>query len=335
MANKTVAQIKLNQIEKIEVYVNSGHKTLAQIKTVTGADYIMNGGFFNWNWTPVPLLKVNGKMISSAPWSDYGYAWNTSDITMTTNYNSYSNFISGICLINPVRGANTTLSYKDEIGGKRGRTAMGLTNDSLVLFCTKDGSSYNMTPETVRSEMVKLGCKTAILLDGGGSSQADFLGNKVTSTRIVHNYILVYLKKNKQEAPIEPTSGNSKIKEIQTALNTKYGFNLSINGIWDSASKRAMSKSVQTEINKLYGGKLVVDGSWGPASKKACPNIKKVTQNALAWLVQACLVAKGYNLTLDSSYGPSCEKVIKEYQKAVGLGADGICGSNTFTKLLS
>ena len=33
------------------------------------------------------------------------------------------------------------------------------------------------------------------MLDGGGSSQCDFNGQKVTSTRIVQNYILVFLKK--------------------------------------------------------------------------------------------------------------------------------------------
>lgn len=329
MSNKCIAKIKLSDIAKLELYVNSGHKTIAQIKQATGADYIMNAGFFNWNWTPVPLLKVNGKMLSSTPWSDWGFGWNTNDIVMTSDYKSYQNFISGICLANPMDGTNMQLKYNSDVGGSRGRSAVGLTNDSLVMLCTKDGSSYNMTPEQVRTEMLGYGCKKIVMFDGGGSSSCDFLGDTVTTSRIVYDLILVYLKKS-----ASPT-GDATIKAIQSELNAKYGFGLNANGVWDATSKKAMIKAVQTEINNLYGGKLAVDGSWGPASKKACPNIKKVTKNALAWLVQACLIIKGYTLVLDSSYGPSCYNAIKDFQKKNGLFADGVCGPSTFTKLLA
>lgn len=217
MSNKCIAKIKLNNIEKIELYVNSNHKTMSAIKKATGADYIMNAGFFNGNWTPVPLLKANGKMLSSTPWTDWGFGWNTNDIVMASDYKSYQNFITGVCLANPWDGTNMKLTYRAEVGGIRGRSAVGLTNDSLVMFCTKDGSSYSMTPEKLRTEMIGLGCSKIVMFDGGGSSQAVFLNDTITSSRIVHNFFLVYLKKKDQPTT---SNGNTTIKD--TELRKKY-----------------------------------------------------------------------------------------------------------------
>ena len=325
--NKRVAEIPLKNIEKIQIYVNSKKQTLAKIKSETGADYIINGGLYNANWTPCPLLKVDGTMVSKAPYSMWGYGWEAgSDIQMSNQNTKFKNYIGSTDLINPVEKEKTDLNYGAAFAGKRGRSAMGLTKDSLLFLCSKDGSSDAMTMETLQQSMFDLGCETAIMLDGGGSSQCDFNGKKITSSRVVHNLILVYLKGNTKLSPIA---------EIQSELNDKYNSNLVVDGSWGPASKKAMIKAVQTEINKLYGGKLVVDGSWGPACKEACPDIKSVTKNNLAWLIQACLVVKGYDVDLDASYGPACANVIKQFQKKNGISADGICGANTFTKLLT
>ena len=55
----------------------------------------------------------------------------------------------------------------------------------------------------------------------------------------------------------------------------------------------------------------------------------------MAWLVQAGLIVKGYDLGLDGIFGAGSEEAIKKFQSANGLGADGVCGPNTFAKLLA
>ena len=51
------------------------------------------------------------------------------------------------------------------------------------------------TPEQLRDDLLDAGWESAIMLDGGGSSQCDFAGQRVESSRAVHDVILVYLKK--------------------------------------------------------------------------------------------------------------------------------------------
>ena len=328
---KRVVSIPTGDIAKINLYVNTNKKTLATIMKETGADYGINGGLFEWTWKACPLLKADGAMVSDDPYTAWGYGWNSGyDIEMSNKHSAYQNYISCIDLINPYDGFEAKLSYGSDVGGKRGRTAIGLFGDNLILYCTKDGSSAAKKPENLREEMRELGCDTAILLDGGGSSQCSFKGNTIVSSRKVHNYVLVYLKGNKNAEK----ETNSAIKTVQTELNSRYKAGLAVDGKFGPASKKAMVKAVQAEINALYGGNLAVDGSWGALSRKACPNIKKVTKNALAWLIQACLTVKGYDIDLDGSYGGGTETIVRKFQKASGLSANGVCCPNTMTKLL-
>lgn len=51
------------------------------------------------------------------------------------------------------------------------------------------------TPEQLRDDLLAAGWASAVMLDGGGSSQCDFAGQRVESSRAVHDLILVYLKK--------------------------------------------------------------------------------------------------------------------------------------------
>lgn len=331
-STKKIVKIPTSNIGKIEIYVNekSSKKTLATIMKETGADYGINGGLYNSDWTPCPLLKKDGVMLSKAPYSMYGYGWGSgSDIECSATHANYENYIGCVTLLNPVTG-KSTVNDKGATGGTRGRSAIGLAGDNLILYCTKDGSKDAAKPSELQQEMLDLGCDTCTMLDGGGSSQCNFNGSTISSTRKVHNYILIYLKGNSGATATTKTS----IKDIQGALNDRDNFNLVVDGLWGPKSKQAMIKAVQIEINELYGGKLVVDGSWGPASKAACPDIKSVTRNDLAWLIQACLIVKGYDVMPDGSYGPSCVAAIKQFQKANGLKVDGICGPNTMTKLL-
>lgn len=223
---KKIAQIPLVNISKISIYVNTKKKSLSAIKKETGADYVINGGLYNSNWTPCPILKVDNKIISSVPYTAWGYGWNIGhDIEMTNKVGTYTNFITCTDLINPWDGKNAKLHYSSAQGKKRGRTAIGIANDTLILYCSKDGTLDAKTPESLRDEMVSLGCTTALMLDSGGSSQCNFKGQTIYSSRVVHNLILVYLNKSKITAK-EPI-GTYKVTalvglNIRSGTSTKY-----------------------------------------------------------------------------------------------------------------
>lgn len=199
--SKYIKTIPLEAVERIAVVVG-GNRSLAQVKGT--ADYIINGGFYD-NGKPTGHLKAGGQTLGKTVWSCWGYAWNAGgDIGMAQlPQATKENYISGVELLTPWDGINTKLSYNADVGGKRGRTALAMTGDKLILYCSGDGAKEAATPEGLREELYQLGAETALMLDGGGSSQCDFGGGEaISSSRRVHNYICVWLKK---EAGKQPT----------------------------------------------------------------------------------------------------------------------------------
>lgn len=198
---KKIAYIQLSSIEKMEILITNCRKSLSRVKQETDADYIINGGMWNPDGSPCPLLKADGKLLSKAPWSAYGYGWDSGpDIRLTADHGAVRNFVATTCLIGPT-GPVAKPSYAAAQGGRRGRTAMGIAGDKLVLYCTQDGSSASRTPEELRDELWSMGCRSAVMLDSGGSSQCDFDGQTIKASRKCHNYIIVYTKKEGGKMP--------------------------------------------------------------------------------------------------------------------------------------
>ena len=209
--SKQIVSIPLENIEWISILPGYG-RSIDQVKE--DADYIINGGFYDMRTgKAVGHLKVSGAVLAKETWSTWGFRWDEgADIRMDAVPTSGGrNYISGSELLTPDKGKDSKLSYPAELGGKRGRTALALTADGrLVLYCSGDGTNDAKTPEQLRNELVAAGAVSAIMLDGGGSSQCDFRGMKIKSSRKVHNYIAVWLKKNKEdrhdEEAVEPVS---------------------------------------------------------------------------------------------------------------------------------
>ena len=227
--SKLITYVPLSSVERIELRVTNCRKTLSQVKAETKAHYVLNGGMWNPDGTPCPLLKVGGAMLSGTPWRPMGYAWDKGpDIHMTSGYEGAANFIAVTALISSGKPVDKP-SYGSAQGGKRGRSAIGLRGGSLALYCSGDGTGDAATPETLRDELAGLGWASAVMLDGGGSSQCDFGGERITASRKVHNWICVYLKQAGQAPPDkEESMGKYKVTpsigvNIRSGPGTGYG----------------------------------------------------------------------------------------------------------------
>lgn len=122
------------------------------------------------------------------------------------------------------------------------------------------------------------------------------------------------------------------IKEVQAYLNEYYGCNLKTNGIYDTATKKAIVKEVQEIIG------TDVDGWFQAKSRAAWGNrvVEKGSEGKLVRLVQFMLICRGYSVGeygADGECGEDTEAAIKKYQKDNGLTVDGECGKNTAAKL--
>lgn len=231
MADHCAVTIPLEKIDRIQIYINAARKSLSAIRAETGADYILNGTLFNMStFEPNCHLKAEGEVLCRPPYAVAGYAWQTGpDISMDTlPDDGQNNYIACTPLI--VSGAPlNSLTYDVGQGGERGRSAIGIKDGRLALYCTRDGGSMARTPEQLREDLAAAGWDSAVMLDGGGSAQCDFSGQTVVSGRTVHDLILVFLKK---EANVSGTAndildiarGELGYKESPANSNkTKYG----------------------------------------------------------------------------------------------------------------
>ena len=269
------AVISLDKIDRIEIYQNTKRYYKEKIKSITGCDYIMNGAFFSGSYKPLQTLKVNGVVVVKDPQYRYlGYGWNNiGDICLTKYYEMFDNYI---CCINGLQdGENRTMYYNPDVAGYRPRTAIGLTKDSLVLYCDKAGK----TPEQVRDILKSMGCLSCVVLDGGGSTQGNFNGEKVNSSenngngRICYSYVLVYLKKEDKEPTKNPypvptitvrkgMTGDN-VRWVQYQLNIK-GFNCGKvdgdfgSGTFDAVVKFQKANGLEDDgiVGALTRGKL-------------------------------------------------------------------------------
>ena len=130
------------------------------------------------------------------------------------------------------------------------------------------------------------------------------------------------------------SSGDTEIKQIQSALNRLYGVGLYVDGIFGAKTRIAIIKGLQTELNLQYKAGLTVDGKWGDKTKARCISIGLGGIGKITYLLQALLYIKGYKIAVDGSFGNATLAAVKGYQKTVGLKMDGIVGPGTFEKLV-
>ena len=199
--SKQSVSIPLHEISRLAIVVTNCRKTMSQVKTETGADYILNGGMWNPDGSPCVGLKADGRLLSKTPWGNvHGYGWTGTDIHMTLDWRGCATYLAVSPIIKDgIKYPQKT--YDKAQDGVRGRSAIGLTKDALVLYCSGDKTADESSPEELTRELLALGCNSAMMLDGGGSSQCDFAGKQIKSARKVHNWICVWTKKTAETPP--------------------------------------------------------------------------------------------------------------------------------------
>ena len=186
--------IKTIKPSKVSLFDNSKTRyTTKQVKALTGADYVFNGGIFNMK-TLVPYcdMKIDGVVKSNDPYSYFGYGWKNGELPKVVHSNDIGlvdNYISCLWVIH--NGEKLDITYPADMGGSRGRTAFGYKlNGEMVIVCTDDKAP--ITIEQARDKLFANGCVNGIVLDGGGSSQIDTPDEDITSARIVSNFVCVW-----------------------------------------------------------------------------------------------------------------------------------------------
>ena len=205
--NEIAVSIPLEDVEMIEIYLNKSRKALSTIISETGAAYAINGTLYNMQTgNPVCPLKRGGVTLYHGRYTYRGYVWDkyypeSFHFDLVPN-EAWSNYIACTHIVMDGKPVKKPV-YNIAQGGKRGRTAIGtkIVNGQrrICLYASKDKTSAKRTPEQLAQLLVDYGWKDAVMLDGGGSSQAyfDHENRQVKSNRKIPHVILIYMKKGK------------------------------------------------------------------------------------------------------------------------------------------
>lgn len=285
--------IDLSQIDRIEIYVDKCKHTAKELRQKLGCDRIINGGLYTFStMQPNCQLKVNGSVLANDGYNYVSFVFNadpsgTAFDVIPTNTAKWKNAIACCCFVR--NGVIDTwnlnnVSKNSAIAYSTNRTAIGFKDGKLALYIGTD----DMTPKTLTNYLIGLGWSDVIMMDGGGSTQG-YLGSgkEITSSRCVHNYICIYMKKGSSESnpvivpddvPAEGfvsgknpypkptraiqyyTTGND-VKWVQYQLNV-HGITTDVDGSYGPTSLEHVKK-----FQRLYN--LQIDGSCGPATREA------------------------------------------------------------------
>jgi hypothetical protein len=194
--------IYTGKIKKAEIFINAGYLKLADIKAKTGCDIVFNGGLFDMStFKPCCHLKADGKVYVADQYAYWGYGWNDKDVSLISDYSGVQNYVACVCLVKD--GKPEPLIVGAGLTGSRERTAWGVKKDGTHVFFVSE-RTVTYTPEALQAFMMAQGCDSALMLDGGGSTQGIFPDGEVYSSRIVHNVICVWLDKPDDGKIIEP-----------------------------------------------------------------------------------------------------------------------------------
>lgn len=287
------------------LFDNSSKKwSLNKIKEKTGCTTIINGGLFNMSTLkPVTHLKVDGIVKVKDEYKYWGYGFNTNskNFEMVNDYSLYDNYFCCVCLVKD--SIKTILNYSNDIGGTRGRTAIGkMPNGDIVIYCSKDGTKEAITPEKLQDYFINLGVDSAIMLDSGGSSQCEVFTSStarvISSNRIVSNLILIWEKDY---------------------------------GTFMEGEAEVETPSIKDDVftQEIDMPNLNDENMWLPIYKEPTEILRQgSTGDGVKWLQQV-LQNIGFLISVDGNYGSDTLNAVLKFQKYWSLNQGQDVGENT------
>lgn len=185
-------KIKKENIKSIKFINIEGGITYKEVMNKYKPDILMNLALYDVETKQnIVKMKVDNK-ASGYLFSDYGFKIEN-NVMSFSHINKSNNFIGGspTLIQNGKINIDWGNKYSSYIDGVHVRSSIGINDNELILYCSDEKQSV----QELSNSMLKLGCKFAINLDGGGSchlQQGDSIFKK--STRGNVTWLLIYLK---------------------------------------------------------------------------------------------------------------------------------------------
>ncbi|MBQ2742227.1 MAG: phosphodiester glycosidase family protein [Oscillospiraceae bacterium] len=225
--------VPMNDIEHIGYFgAKNGNEEVksayARITKLRGRapDFLFNAELFDFETRKAASDVVSGGVIHRLT-EGYGIAFpdNKTAVFSYKNNVGAADYIGAYPVL--VRNGKEETAVPAGISGRRGRTAIGVSESTLFIALLPD--SGGATPAELRRAFVSFGAVNAINLDGGGSTQFYApLGNHFSGRR-VRGFIGVWIR-----------GGDIRYVKVRTSLNVRSGAGI-----------------LNKRVGKLYNGDAV------------------------------------------------------------------------------
>ena len=280
-------------VRKAEVYHNTLRLPLEEIKAAKDCTHAINGWLFNNNpdsddyFQPCNWLIVDGEVISSDEYQDYGFVCGKSGAPVMSTDRKQAYFLTGTPLLKD--GKKLARWVDAAVARTAARTAIGWFSNGRVLLLV---DKTPLTIDELKDKLLSFGCSDALLMDGGGSVQGIFPEEALNSTRLVATVILLW------EEPGSVTENQPKEESAMTEKEIR---------------QNVVSKA------KSYLGCKESDGShkklvnlYNSHKPLARSYVVKYTDEWCATFVSAVSIALGYTDIMPTEC--SCSKMIELYK---------------------
>ena len=150
-----------------------------------------------------------------------------------------------------------------------------------------------------------------------------------------------YCRSNQYQLPGDINNNSSRHVNVNLGVGSKMKTS-DVTGkkeVIKKVTKDKCVKQLQTALNNSYGTKLKVDGKCLEKTQKVIDKHylyyrPRTFQNPHVRWLQQRFRQLGYNIDVDSSYGPQTERIVKQFQKKYNLEVDGYAGIKTHLKLI-
>lgn len=205
--------------------VQSARSRIAKLRG-RAPDFLMNAELFDFKTRKAASDVVSDGVIHRLT-EGYGIAFpdNKSAVFSYKNNVGAPDYIGAYPVL--VRNGKEEGSVPSGVGGRRGRTALGVGNGNLLVAILPDNGGATL-PE-LRRAFITAGAENAINLDGGGSTQFYApLGNHFSGRR-VRGFIGIWIR-----------GGDIRKVKVRTSLNVRSGAGI-----------------LNKRVGKLYNGDVV------------------------------------------------------------------------------
>ena len=182
---------------------------------------------------------------------------------------------------------------------------------------------------------------SSIIANGGGVCSKGYYNSNLPGTKFARlDWSIVAGQAPAPASKPATTGGNAVIRDGQIHCNNFTGAGIPVDGYDGPKTRKGAVMVLQTALNMDYRAGLVVDGIWGSATERALGShfVCKGECQYMVTALEILLMLKGYNpqgVECPGSFGSGLEAAVRQYQKDHGLTVDGIAGRNTFMSLIA